>query len=168
MSKIRERALRADVVRLLDGTDLGDKVGVTVELVTTTDQGVPHAALLSVGEVLALGQDRLRLALWGSSETTANLRRDGRGLLTVVVGETYYGIEVEVRAFDDEQTRLKGLAAFDARVVVVSCDEVPYARLIGGISFELVDRAPVLGRWQRTVERLRALPEPAQDREGSS
>src|SRR5437879_1823536 len=54
-----------DVVReLLDGRDPAGRVGFTILLLTTSGEGWPQVAMLSVGEVLAVDERRVRLALW--------------------------------------------------------------------------------------------------------
>src|SRR5437762_2738343 len=85
------RALPASLLSLFDGRDLARKVGETFLLVTTDEQGWPHMAMLSVGELLARSPDRLEAALWLHSTATTNLERSGRGLLAVVAdGAGFY------------------------------------------------------------------------------
>jgi hypothetical protein len=145
--------LPGDVVALLDGNDLDARVGLTIELVTTGIDGWPGIALLSAGEVLALGDSAIRLALWPDSRTTANLSRSGRGLLAFVHDGSAYTVRVETERASD----LPGpLAAFDGRVAAVRRDEVGYARLASGITFDLPDAPAVVARWRGTIEALRA------------
>lgn len=60
------------------GRLLAAKEEVTALLVTTTDDGWPHVAMLSVGELTAVEPHRPRAALWPSSTATANLRAHER------------------------------------------------------------------------------------------
>jgi hypothetical protein len=48
------------------------------------------------------------------------------------------------------------LAAFHGRVAEVRRDEVGYARLTSGVTFELPDEPAVVARWRETIEALRA------------
>jgi hypothetical protein len=142
-----------DAVRArLSGADLADGIGFTLELLTTDDAGWPHCALLSVGEVVALGE-RLRLALWPTSRTTANLSRDGRGVLAFADAGTWYTVRVQAQRGSDLSAPLP-LAVFDASVVEVVADGVDYARVRDGITYELADQNAVLVRWRATVDAL--------------
>jgi hypothetical protein len=149
-----EATLGESLVRLLDGSGLDAHVGVTIQLVTVDDAGWPRIALLSVGEVVALDARALRLALWSSSRSTANLTRSAMGLLSVVEGGASHNIAIRATARGTDSTELADRAVFDARVLEVRRDEVPYAVLTAGITFSLPDPAPVLARWRRTVDAL--------------
>jgi hypothetical protein len=145
--------LPADVVALLDGSDLEARVGLTIELLTVAEDGWPGVALLSAGEVLAISDSDVRLALWPSSRTTANLTRTGRGVLAFVHAGAAFTVRVEARRAAD----LPGpLAAFAGRVAAVRRDEVGYARVTSGITFDLPDAPAVVARWRETIEALKA------------
>jgi hypothetical protein len=159
MGKTRSTVLDDHALQLLDGHDLEGKVGIALELVTVAEHGVPHAALLSAGEVLAFGRDRVRLALWPTSQTTANLRSRPSALLTFVAAGGFYGIELSVQRYDGAE--LPELAFFDADVAAVDRDEVPYAQVTTGVSFTLPEADAVLQRWARTVAALREVPDRA-------
>jgi hypothetical protein len=153
MHTAMDSRLPAAVVALLDGDDLEARVGLTVELVTTGADGWPGVALLSAGEVLAMSDSQVRLALWPDSRTTANLTRTGRGVLAFVDGGAAFTVRLEASRRPD----LPGpLAAFDGRVAGVRRDEVGYARLTSGITFDLPDEPAVVARWSKTIESLRA------------
>jgi hypothetical protein len=147
--------LDADVLALLDGTDLQARAGLTLELITVDADGWPRVALLSVGEVLATGEGSLRLALWPGSRTTANLERSARALLAFVLDGTAHRVRLEARRCADLLVGGDARAIFDAPVVSVARDEVPYARLGTGITHELVDPQQTLARWRATVAALR-------------
>ena len=147
--------LDADVLALLDGTDLEARAGVTLELVTVDADGWPRVALLSVGEVLATGERSLALALWPGSRTTANLERRARALLAFVHDGAAHRVRLEARRGADLLLEGDARARFDAAVLSTTRDEVPYARLRSGITHELVDPAQALARWRATVAALR-------------
>ena len=148
-------ALPDDVRALLDGEDLEARVGLTVELVTVDADGWPRVALLSAGEIVAIGAERLRLALWPASRSAANLERSGRALLALVWEGAAHRVGNEAARGPDIEVAGEARAAFDARVRSVARDEVPYARLRTGITFELPERAPVLARWAAMVAAMR-------------
>ncbi len=147
--------LGADVIALLDGTELEAGLGLALELVTVDSDGAPRIALLSVGEVLAAGESALRFALWPGSRTTANLDRGGRALLAFVSGGAAQRIGLQARRAADVLAGGEERAVFDAEVISAARDEVPYARLRSGITYELADADAVLARWRATLEALR-------------
>jgi hypothetical protein len=146
------------VVGLLDGADLDARVGLAIELITVDVDGWPRVALVSAGEVLAMGPATVALALWPGSRTTANLERAGRALLAFVDGGAAWRIALDARRVADVEAPERR-AVFAARVADVRRDEVANARLTSGITFELPDRSEVLGRWRSTLTAIReALP----------
>jgi hypothetical protein len=149
-----EPRLSSGVVELLDGHDLEARAGLTIQLLTADESGWPRVALLSVGEVLVLDDSVLRLALWPGSRTTANLTRTGRATLAFVHDRASYSLQVEAQRAADLAEPV-GCAVFDGRVAAVHRDEVPYAVLRSGITFDLPDPAAVLERWRATIDALR-------------
>ncbi len=154
MARVRLDHMDSEIVELLDGTRLAEKVGQTFELMTVDGDGTPHAALLSAGEVLAVDDRSLRLALWSTSTTTGNLRRNGRGLLTLVSDRTFYAVSFGARPAADLAVDGKTLARFEAVVDVVHRDEVDYAEVTSGITFRLPEAEAVVNRWERTIAAL--------------
>jgi hypothetical protein len=149
--------LPADVVALLDGSDLTARVGLTFELLTAGADGWPGVALLSAGEVLAVDASTVRLALWPATRTTANLGRTGRAVLAFVHGGGAFAVRLATCRGDDLSAPAP-LAVVDGHVVGLRRDTVGYARLRGGITFDLPDEATVVARWVATVEALRGHP----------
>ncbi|MDO8186006.1 hypothetical protein Q5424_07750 [Conexibacter sp. JD483] len=139
-------------LRALLDADPGDPAvdGFTLLLLTLRADGWPHQAMLSVGEVAAVAGNRLRLAVWPGSTSTANLRAHGRATLTAVVGGVAYALFLAAEPTADAGT----LACFDARVEQATADEAPYARLDGGVRFTLTDRDATIARWRETREAL--------------
>ena len=97
-----------------------------------------HFALLSTGEVLALGPDVLRFGTYATSSTATNLRERGAfGLCVVDAGEVFY-----VNGRVDELPAVAGhpgIARFEARVEDVledvPRDEEGAAAVLSGITF---------------------------------
>ncbi len=107
--------------------------------------------------MLALDDRTVRLALWPGSRTTGNLTRSGRGVLAFVHAGGAYSARLETcRAADLGPPA--GLAVFEGRVAAVRRDEVAYAHLRSGITFDLPDPAAVVARWRATIEELRRRP----------
>ena len=152
MSETLPPVLPDTLQRLLDGSQLEGKVGETLELITVDPDGWPHVALLSVGEVLAVTPTELRLALWPSSQTTANLHRTGRATMTSIQEAGAYYARLEAAPLS---TAL-GLATFRCHLLTLLVDRVDYADLTHGIRFALRDRAAAVARWEDVIGGLRA------------
>lgn len=147
------------LIPLLDGQGLASKEGETFLLITAAETGWPHVALLSVGEVLACSPQELRLALWGTSRTTANLTRSGQAVLFLVHGRGAYILQLAARRLQDIEVDGRTLACFSARVVNVEEHVSDYADMTSGLRFRLHQREPVLDRWARTLQALRGVGE---------
>jgi hypothetical protein len=146
-------ALPPDLAAALDGRRLADRVGDTYLLITTSEAGWPHVAMLSAGEVLAVGESAVRLALWPQSRSTANLRSTGQALLMAVVPPATYYVRLGARPLGN----LPRLAAFEAAIEAVEEDIVDYARVTQSIRFELANPAEALTHWSATIAALRDL-----------
>ena len=147
--------LPADLASLLNGSHLAGRVGHTFLLVTTAQDGWPHVAMLSVGEVLAQAPREVRLALWPGSHTSANVGRTGRALLMAVVPPATYYVRLHCRPLGEIRAGEQPLAAFLGEVAEIQQDVVAYARVLDGIRFELADPERTVSNWQSTLAALR-------------
>jgi hypothetical protein len=138
-----------------NGTDLPSKDGQAVSLITTDADGWPHVALLSAGEVLTVSESQVRLALWPTSTTTANLDRTGRGLMVHIADGGAYYIRLVGRRVPIEVPG--ALACFEMVTEKVTADLVGYAEVLTGITFRLKDPAKVIERWEKTLSKLAAM-----------
>src|SRR5919202_5920624 len=93
---------------LFSGQDLAAREGLTFLLLSTTEDGWPHLAMLSVGEVLAVDDRRLKLALWRNSTAAGNLTRTERATLALVQGGAGYSIRLATARGPGVQTPLSG------------------------------------------------------------
>ena len=156
MSKSVGNRLPAPVRDLRAGDDLESREGLTILLLSTTTDGWPHLAMLSVGEIVAVGERQLRAALWPNSTATANLTHVGRATLALVHENVAYYVRCTATREDEVRLQSGPLAGFSLRVEEVLQDAAPYANLTSGVTFELKDPAQVYPRWNATVEALRA------------
>jgi hypothetical protein len=141
---------------VLDDDDLAAGQGFTMLLMTVRDDDWPHLAMLSVGEVIALDERRLRLAVWPDSTSASNLAARLRMTLAAVLAPASYLVRASVRPLGDLRTPLSGrLAAFEATVEEVAVDEAPYAVLEAGIRYRLTDVEATLRRWAELRSALR-------------
>ena len=160
MSRELGNELPAALLALLDGRDLPSRIGKAILIATVDSQGWAHPALLSYGEVVALDARKLRLATYGSSRTSSNLRRSGRLTLCLIeAGIAYY---VKARAVEQQSApELAGLARFEATVEQVLADQAredvePSARITSGIEFETgKNETEQLAAWAATLKALR-------------
>ena len=140
--------------RLINNRDLQPD-GVAFQLVTVRPDGWPYVSLISVGELVTQGNRRLRLALWPKSTATANVARTGKATLATVVEGVPYALRLRLYGPVSVPSATYGsLAAFDADIVEVRADVVPYATVESGIRFRLNDPDDVLPRWAALRESL--------------
>lgn len=158
MSRSLGNALPATLLPLFDGERLGEKSTLAFLLATVDARGFPHCALLSAGEIVARAPSTLRLALYSTSTTTANLRRGGTGTLALAQGDLAYYVKFQASERPATGEALRGLAVFDAAVVEVLEDGEPTARVTSGFAIALArDAERTVARWERVVAALRAL-----------
>lgn len=141
------------LARFFDGADLGAKSSLAAYLVTIGADGWPHTAMISAGELLIGRGHTVRLALWAGSRSTANLTRDGRAVLLIVLEQQAIRARLEIRVVESDDA----LTYFAGSIVAADADTAPYAELRAGVTYELHDTAATIERWTRTIARLRAL-----------
>lgn len=140
---------------LLDGTRLHEKTQIAMTLHTVDEEGYPHQAMVSAGEVIAESRDVLRIALWLGTHTTGNLLRDGKALLGVVHGGVSYTVRLQTEALPQLSDARHPRARFAAHVLETKADTAKYATLTSGIAIELNDPRAVVARWEETLEELK-------------
>jgi hypothetical protein len=141
------------VARYLDGTDLPAKTQA-LRLSTVDAEGWPHASLLSAGDVLIVSPERIRFAVFPQSETTANLTRDGRVVLTLSLDGGMCEVRLRARRLANASPDVP-LAFFEAQVETVRMHRAPYAAVTSGITFSLHEPREVVQRWERQIAALR-------------
>jgi hypothetical protein len=144
-----------EALALLDGHRLEERVGDTLILCTTDPDGWPHIALLSAGEVVALDDGEIRVALWPNTAATRNLTANGKALLAIIGLRRCLYLRLDCRRGRDIRPVSTVLAAFSARIERAVEDEVGYALITSGIRFDLGDQAKTVDGWSRTVAALR-------------
>jgi len=155
--------LPAAIVSLLAADPLPDQadadgLDLTILVLTTTPDGWPHLAMVSLGEIIAVGPRALRLALWPNSTAARNLWREQRMTLALVHDEAAYSVRCAARRGADLVLPANGgqLACFGLRVDDVVEDVPPDATLTGGVRFRLHNPDTTMRRWQQTRAALRA------------
>lgn len=151
----RERSHRLPE-QLIDELEMLEGRGQAYLLCTTGDDGYPHMAMLSAGELLVWSEAEVRIALRPGSGTTANLVRDGKALLFAVAGDAGVTVELEVRSLSCHNAATTELACFAATVRSATSHRATYARIESGATFQLIDHAPARERWRATHAALEA------------
>jgi hypothetical protein len=141
-------ALRA----LFAGTPDAAPRGFAASLMGVDAGGRVRTALLSAGELLAPDERTLCFALWPNSRTTESIAQSGRATLTFVAEQAFFQIQFDVR-----RVMLDGapVACFVGTIEKGEMQRVSYARLTGGISFDLPDEQAVHARWRTQMEWLK-------------
>ncbi|ANS76711.1 hypothetical protein AWM70_20770 [Paenibacillus yonginensis] len=150
----QEAVLPAEVRQLLSGSSLADKIGEAMILTTVSEDGWPHTAMLSVGEVVSCDSRTVRLGLWPGTVTSGNMTRTGKALLVVVYRGKVSYIKLKVKPLPDLQESVHPRKRYEAEVVQVKQDSAKYAEIISGIQIALHDPADVLNRWEITASEL--------------
>jgi len=160
MSRSIGNSLPAPLRRLLDGRDLASREGQTFLLLTPGEEGWPYVAMLSVGEVLAVSDRTIRLALWRESTSSHNLTKAGRATIMLVHEGSGFYLQLNARRGPDLAVGGVRRAYFEATTEDVLEDVVWYAEITSGLSFRLKDRDQILAGWDATVSAMRAAASP--------
>lgn len=154
MSKVIGDRLPDVMMQAFDGDDLDAKIGPAYLVVTVDDDGGPRSCMLSAGEILAVDDRHLRLALWPDTTTGHNLEQ-GRSVLFCFVapGIVHYAKGRSRRLSDGGTT---GLEHFEIEVETVESDAHPEMPVKGPITYDVEahDRAGVTAAWSRQLDGL--------------
>lgn len=154
MSKEIGDRLPAEIVEALDGDRLDQKIGPAHFLLTADEDGTPRPCMLSAGELLALDERRLRVALWPRTRTAANLARGGRAVLCYVVPGSVLYVRGTATRIDADGSPLE---CFELRVESVESDGHAGMPVTSGIEFgiERGEPARIVEAWRRQLAPLR-------------
>lgn len=156
MSKLVGDRLPRAIVDAFDGRELDRKVGPAYLLVTPDSDGSPRPCMLSAGEILAVDDRTLRVALWPGSQTSQNLSRGIPVLFCYVVpGEALYVKGTSAPLGPAPGSRLE---RFEIQVDAVESDLHKGMPVTEGLRFEPVAMPvdEVVQSWERQIEALRA------------
>ncbi len=147
--------LAPGLVQYLDGSKLSERIGEAIRVTTVDEDGWPHAAMLSVGEILAKDRRHLNIAIWANSKTTKNIERTGRISLAMVHEGALWEVHLNAKRITDKSADAK-LAFFAAEVKNVRVHKVDYADVLTSVTYRLHEPASVVKRWDKQIEELRA------------
>ncbi|MBE9916252.1 pyridoxamine 5'-phosphate oxidase family protein [Paenibacillus donghaensis] len=146
--------LSGELYELLNGRDLGTKQHEAMMLLTVTEEGWPHTAMISVGEVIAVDSKRLRLAIWPDTTTTNNIIRTEKATLALVYGGAAHYIKLALRRLPELPDAQHPRERFEAEIISARSDVAVYADLTTGIQIDLKDESSVIERWRETLTEL--------------
>lgn len=148
--------LPPQIVEDFGGDRLEARMNDAIRLSTVGADGWPHAAQLSVGEILATGASELFVAMWPNSNTTENLKRDGRLTLSLVHGGALFEVRARASLAAEHRTALD-LTVFRVTIEAVAEHRAKYAEVVNGVTFRLHDPQAVLPRWREQIAMLRTV-----------
>jgi len=141
-----------DLLELLNGEHLEQKQHEVMLLMTVTEDGWPHNAMVSVGEVVALDKKTLRIALWPGTNTTQNCIRNGKAVLVAVYKGKVNYVRLSLKRIGILEGAKHPLERFSAVVASFKEDVAQYADITSGIRIQLKNADEVLTRWEETVK----------------
>lgn len=145
--------LPAEILEAFDGQRLDEKIGPAHFLLTADEDGTPRPCMLSAGELLAVDERRLRVALWPRTHTAANLARGGSAVFCYVAPGSVLYVRGSTARIDANGSPLQ---CFELRVESVESDAHAGMPVTHGIEFGLDrgDAASVAEAWQRQLAPL--------------
>ncbi|MNN14845.1 hypothetical protein D3C81_1279270 [compost metagenome] len=151
---MENKELAPELYELLNGQDLSSKQQEALVLMTVSDDGWPHTAMISVGEIVAVSQDSLRLGLWPGTATTGNILRTGKATLAAFYAGKAFYTRLQLRPLAELAGAKHPRQRFEAQVISVKADTAKYADIRSGVQIVLHDPEAVVTRWEETVEEL--------------
>lgn len=148
--------LPPELFRQFDGDHLEQRMAEAIRLSTVGEDGWPHAAQLSVGECLAVTPHKFLVAIWPHSNTTKNLRRDGRVTMSLVFDKALLEMRGRAELKAENQTEWH-LTIFEIALESILEHRSNYADVISGVTFNLHEPEQTLARWREQVACLKAL-----------
>lgn len=143
--------LSSDSFNFLSGENLEEKQHEAMLLQTISEDGWPHTAMLSVGEVVAVNPSTLRFALWKGTNTVSNIQRTNRASLVLVhKGKGIY-INLELVKLAELKDTPFPRDRFEGKITSIKEDVAGYADLTSGIKFQIKEEH-ILQRWERTIQ----------------
>ncbi|PFI95344.1 pyridoxamine 5'-phosphate oxidase family protein [Priestia megaterium] len=140
------------VYELLNGQDLMQKQHEAMMLLTVGEDGWPHTAMISVGEIIAINRKELRIGLWPNTSTTTNIIRTSKATLVLIYkGKAHY-IQFSLKRLEELPTARYPRERFSAKVVSSREDVAKYADITSGIKIELKNDKEVVERWHKTLK----------------
>lgn len=146
--------LSAPIFEFLNGKNLNEKRREAMMLLTVTEDGWPHTAMISVGEMVGVNQEELRIGLWQNTETSKNIVRTKKATVNFFYNGKAIYIELSLEKLDPLKNTEYPRDRFSAKIISFREDMAKYADIISGVQIELKMPEEVIRRWEQTVEDL--------------
>lgn len=150
-----KKELSTEVFEFLNGKQLSDKQHEAMMLMTVGEDGWPHNAMISVGEIVALNCQELRIGLWPNTTTASNIIRTQKATLVMVCQGKVHYIRLSLKRLDKTPDSHYVRERFSAQVVLAREDVAKYAQIISGINIDLFNEKEVIERWEQTVKEMK-------------
>lgn len=146
--------LTDDLKDLLNGKQLAQKQHIAMILQSITSEGYPHSAMVSVGEVIALDSEHLRIALWPQTQTTLSLVKKGKANLVIIYNNMVNYLELDISELPSLNHEFYERTRFEATIKSIRQDSAKYADIISGITVKMHEPEQVLNRWNIILQQL--------------
>ncbi|MBM7645452.1 hypothetical protein JOD45_001663 [Scopulibacillus daqui] len=152
---LNAKQLPANLYELLNGENLADKQHEAMMLLTMDESMWPHTAMISVGEIIAITPERLKLSLWPNTTTTNNIIRTGKAAFVVFFDGAAHYVKLSLEKLPELKGAKYHRERFAADIVSYKGDMAKYAAITSGIQIELKDPDTVIKRWEETIAELK-------------
>ncbi|WP_436951042.1 pyridoxamine 5'-phosphate oxidase family protein [Staphylococcus shinii] len=146
--------LTDDLKDLLNGKQLAQKQHIAMILQSITSEGYPHSAMVSVGEVIALDSEHLRIALWPQTQTTLSLAKKGKANLVIIYNNMVNYLELDITVLPSPDNEIYERTRLEATIKSIRQDIAKYADITSGITVEMHEPKQVLKRWNVVLNEL--------------
>ncbi|MEB8061325.1 hypothetical protein [Staphylococcus xylosus] len=146
--------LTDDLQDLLNGKQLAQKQHIAMILQSITSEGYPHSAMVSVGEVIALDSEHLRIALWPQTQTSISLAEKRKSNLIIIYNNMVSYLELDITLLPSLDNEVYERTRFEATIKSIRQDVAKYADITSGITVEMHEPEQVLNRWNIILQEL--------------
>lgn len=146
--------LTDDLKDLLNGKQLAQKQHIAMVLQSITSEGYPHSAMVSVGEVIALDSEHLRIALWPQTHTSISLAEKRKSNLIIIYNNMVSYLELDITLLPSLDNEVYERTRFEATIKSIRQDIAKYADITSGITVEMHEPEQVLNRWNIILQEL--------------
>jgi hypothetical protein len=156
VAKYEGETMPAQCVEALDGRNLERKFGRGYVVMTVDADGAPRPGMLSPGEMLAVDDRTVRIALWTGTRTAGNLRRGSPIVICYVAPKAVFYLKgrpsVVLTPSDDPPVE-----RFEVAIEAVESDAHEGFPVSDGIRFTCEEelRSKWLTQWQSVLNVLR-------------
>ncbi len=159
MSKSLGNELSEDLYQRLCGKNLEAYADKVILISSVDNAGRPHPAMLSYLEVVARDRRNLRLATYKDSNTTENMRRNGKATISIIDERIAYYVKGSVAELKREMSCARHNSKLNLHVEEVLADEAdeefePGAYVSSGVTYRNPNRAKQVLKAREIIQEL--------------